>query len=386
MKIVIVSPSRKHLLELGAQLQGGAHDIHCVEGGKSHLRALAEQEQPDLLLADGMCCDPAELTQVEYVTTHFPATAVVLMCSAQTPEFLIHSMRSGVREVLPSPPPPEALHAAIARVAQKLAGPKPRTQGRILGFMPCKGGSGATFLATNLACELAHDRGVLLIDLNLQFGDALSYVHDGKPASTLADMATNIARLDASFLAASTVKVTPNFHVLPSPDDPGHAMEVKPEHIDAILTVAANHYDFILLDMGRSLDTLSIKALDRCNRIFPVLQASLPAIRHARKLMDVFQSLGYASDKAEPIVNRFDRTGEIDLDRVQRTLRLPSAPLALVEAAREVSASINHGEPLVTTARNNPLSRQLIEFARTLNPRQEEPTQRGVLGRIFRRA
>ena len=89
--------------EIGAALRGRGHDASAFEGGKSRMRAVAEREHPDLMLVDGMCCDPDELAQVEYVTTHHPRTAVVLLCSTQTPDFLLNSMRAGVREVLPSP-------------------------------------------------------------------------------------------------------------------------------------------------------------------------------------------------------------------------------------------------------------------------------------------
>lgn len=386
MKIVVVSPSRKHLEDISIILQG-THEVMCVEGGKSHLRSVAEQERPDLILADGMCCDPVELAQVEYVTSHFPATAVVLMCSAHTPEFLLHSMRAGVREVLPSPAPADALQAAVQRIASKLAGPQPRALGRVLAFVPCKGGSGATFIATNMGWELSQHKSVLLIDMNLQFGDALSFLQDGKAHSSVAEVAANVNRLDASLLSASIEKITPNYSVLAAPEDPAHAMEVKPEHIEAILALAVKHYDYVLLDMGRSLDTLAIKALDRAWRIFAVLQASLPSIRNGHKLLDVFRSLGYPSDKIHLIVNRYERSGEIDLDDVRHSLHSAARITALADSYREVNASINHGEPLVKTARSNAVARQLIELAKSLNPKQEEQEQRKPLGWLsFRRA
>ena len=84
-------------------LQAKGHSTALFEGGKSRMREIADREPPDLMLVDGMCCDPAELTQVEYVTTHHPSLVVILLCSSNTPEFLINSMRAGVREVLPSP-------------------------------------------------------------------------------------------------------------------------------------------------------------------------------------------------------------------------------------------------------------------------------------------
>jgi pilus assembly protein CpaE len=384
MKIAVISPSRNHLEEVAAVLQKNGHATSLFEGGKSRMREIAEREQPDLMLVDGICCDVAELAQVEYVTTHYPSLAVILLCSTHTPEFLINSMRAGVREVLPSPATAPALEAAVNRIAAKLVGTKPRDAGKILAFLPCKGGAGATFLATNLASHLAETRSVLLIDLNLQFGDALAFVHDGKAPSTLADVAKNIARLDASLLAASTVKVSPNFSVLAAPDDVAQAMEVKPEHVEAILALAVRQYDFVILDVPRSMDTAVIKALDRAWRIFPVLQTGLPEIRNAGKLLEAFRSLGYAPDKTELIVNRFDKSDEIGIEQVRRSVghtRLITVP----NSYREVNASINHGEPLVRTARGNPVARHLVDFADTLSPRPEE-ARGGLLGRLFRKA
>jgi pilus assembly protein CpaE len=383
MKITVISPNRRHLEEIGSVLEANGHATSMFEGGKTRMREIAEREQPELMLVDGMCCDTAELAQVEYVTTHHPSVAVVLLCSSHTPEFLINSMRAGVREVLPSPVTAPALEAAVSRVAAKLAGAPSRKIGKILAFMPCKGGAGATFLATNLGWQLAETKSVLLIDLNLQFGDALAFVHDGKAPLTLADVAKDIGRLDASLLAASTVNVAPNYSILAAPEDLAHAMEVKPEHIDAILSLAVTQYDFVLLDVPRSLDTIAIKALDRAWRIFPVLQSGLPDLRNAGKLLEAFKSLGYPQDKTELIINRFDKASDIGIDQVQRSLgsvRLNTVP----NSYREVNASINHGDPLMRTARGNTVARHLADFAQALSPRPEE--SRGLLGRIFRKA
>lgn len=383
MKIAILSPSRKHLEDVGALLRQWGHEVVCVEGGKTQLRAVAEREHPDLLLTDGMCCDVADLAHVESITTHLPRTAVVLMCSSHTPDYLLHAMRAGVREVLPSPAGGEALREAVQRVAGKLsAAPVPR-QAKVLAFLPCKGGSGATFLATNLAWALSQDASVLLVDLNLQFGDVLSFVHDGRPAATIADLAGNVERLDASLLAATTVKVHPRLSVLAAPEDPGQALEIHPQHVDAILAIASTQYDFVLLDLARCVDTLAIKALDRAESIYAVLQPLLPAIRHASKLQQVFASLGYPAERVQWVVNRYERVGEIDLDHIRRCLRVKSL-ITLQEAGREVNASVNHGEPLVASARSTPLARQLAELAATIQPRAQD--DRTLLDRIFKRA
>ena len=320
MKIAVISPSRNHLEDMGSVLQATGHATCLFEGGKSQLREVAEQEQPDLMLVDGMCCDPAELAQVEYVTTHLPAIAVVLLCSTHTPEFLINSMRAGVREVLPSPVHPPALEAAVQRVAAKLAGASRASAGKVLAFMPCKGGSGRHLPGHQPGLAPGRDeirapdrpepavrrRAVLRARRQGPF-------HAGRcrqrhqPAGCLA--AGRQHREDHAQLQR------PGGARRPGPRDGGQARAHRGHP-----RLAVKHYDFVLLDMGRSLDTLAIKALDRAWRIFPVLQASLPAIRNAHKLLDAFRSLGYPPDKTELIVNRFESSGEIGLDQVRRSL------------------------------------------------------------------
>lgn len=383
MKIAVISPNKNHLQDIGKVLEAQSHAVALIDGGKSRMRTVAENEQPDLMLVDGMCCDPHELVQVEHVITHFPKIAVILLCASQTPEFLINSMRAGVREVLPSPVSAEALQAAVSRIAAKLVGVPGKTTGKVLAFMPCKGGSGTTFLSTNLGYQLAETRSVLLIDLNLQFGDALSFVYDGKPASTLADVAHDISRLDASFLAASSVKIAANYSILAASDDISKAMEIMPEHIDAILSLAVTQYDFVLLDMSRTLDTFAIKALDRAYRIFPVLQPGLPGLRNANKLLAVFKSLGYPEDKIELVINRFEKSSEISLEDMGRTLGTANLR-TIPNSYKEVNSAINHGDALAGVTRSNAVTKSLAEFALSLSPKQEE--SRSLLDRLLRRA
>lgn len=271
----------------------------------------------------------------------------------------------------------------MERIAVKMAGTQAREMGQVVAFMPCKGGSGATFLATNIGHQLSMRRSVLLIDLNLQFGDALSYVSDLRATSTVADVARDIGRLDASLLAASVVKVAPGFSILAAPEDLSRALEVKAEHIDAILQVAAAQYDFVLFDLGLRIDPLAIRVMDRADRIFPVLQPSLPHIRNVTRLMQVFKSLGYPAGKVELLVNRSAGGTEIGLSDMRRSLggaTLVSVP----DGGKDVDASINRGVPLAEMSRGSALCKRLVEIAQTLSPRQKEAP--GFIGRLFRRA
>ena len=395
MKIALISPNPQHLRALQKSLETQGHAVQTFEGGKSRMAQVAEEAHPDLMLVDGMCCDPHELTLVEQLTSAHPEIAVLLMCAMQTPEFLLQAMRVGVREVLPSPAPPEALEAAVTRAAIRMTARR-RTatgsnnsdgggSGQVIAFVPCKGGSGATFIATNLACLLAAaQHQVLVIDLNLQFGNALSFVSDAKPGTTLADLATGIARLDASLLVASAIKVDAGFSVLAAPEDLSRAAEVKAEHVEAIVRLAAQHYDFVLVDLPLGLNALSIRALDRAQRIFMVLQPGLAYLRNATKLMHAFKSLGYPPARVQAIVNRMEKTSEIGLGDMRRLLGNVELH-TVADAPRDGALSSNRGVPLVSLSKSHAVSRSLGELAQQLSPPREEGSP-SLLDRLFRRA
>lgn len=386
MKIAVISPNAAHREDIGRylQTQDGSRAVTLHEGGMTKVRVVADQHRPDLIILDSMCRDLEELPVLEYVSAQHPQTVVVMLCANHSPEFLINAMRAGVREVLQSPATKEALIAAVERIERRLGlGAKPRQPGQIIAFIPCKGGSGATFLATNLGYQLAAEsKKVILIDLNLQFGDAALFIHDHKPATNLGDVAHNIHRLDASFLAGSLVNVSPNYGVLAAPEDPGQAMEVKPEHVDVLLNLAVNNYDFVIVDVGRVLDAVTIKALDRANCVLPVMQLTLPFIRDANRLISAFRTLGYSKDKIRLVVNRFEKGSEIKLDDVERSLGVVTFK-TLPNSYEAVASAVNHGRPIASFARNNPVAKGLQELAHALVRPSTEGS--GVLGKLLRR-
>lgn len=385
MKIAVISPSSQSLQEISTILERGnpSRLLTRHEGGISRLRTLAEQECPDVIIVEGLCHDASELAPVEFVTTNYPQMIIIMLCSQQTPEFLLNAMRVGVREVLPSPVTKVALEAAISRVESKLGLRSTLRSARVIAFMPCKGGSGSTFLATNLGYQLgAEGKKVLLIDLNLQFGEALLTVHDRKAGSDIAEVARNLSRLDASFLSASTVQVTSNYEILAAPDDPAQSLQTKPEHLDAILNLAVNQYDFVILDVSKNLDDMTIKALDRAHNIFLVVQTMLPYVRNAKRMIAVFRSLGYPQDKVELLVNRFWKNSEIGLDDLRTTLGI-NKMRTIPNGYKEVAKAINQGVPLATVSRSSAVFKAIGELAQSLLPITDQ-AQGGLLSRLLR--
>ncbi len=367
LKIAAVSKNQQLLDELRRILtvEKGMLEISITIGTILQAEAVADQNRSDILIIDATCDNLAELASLEHISMRHPTMSVILLCPVRSPEFLIEAMRVGVREVLSTPLSKPMLLEAVARVQYRAALGKPLQKGAVLAFIGCKGGSGSTFLATNLGYILAAAKGkkVALLDLNLQFGDASLFVSDNVPANTLADVAgNNASRLDAYFLASAMVQVLPNFGVLAAPEDPSRATEVRPEAIEVLLNLAKTHYDFVILDIGRSLNAVTVKALDHADLIFTVIQETLPFIRDANHVLRSLQSLGYTKDKVRLIVNRHEEGGDIRLEDVERTLGVKVFK-TIPNSYSAVSASVNQGVPMMQIAKNDPVTKALEAIA-----------------------
>lgn len=348
---------------------GASYPLVAINGGVQQVVVVAEQDLPDLLILQGGHFSSNELQILGHVSSRFPDLAVVMLCEDQSPEFLIKAMRAGVREVLPVPLTQPVLIDAVERFQQRMAlGRTPANSCKVSAFIPCKGGTGATFLATNIAYALAalEEKRVALFDFNLQFGDASLFIHDRPPINSIADVARQIQRLDGSFLASSMVQVLPNFSVLAAPEDPEKAAEIKPEHINPLFQVAVKHYDFLVLDVGRELDAISLQALDRADMILPVMQQTLPSVREAKRMLNVFRALGYSDEKLKVIVNRHEKNADISVSDIESTLNQKIFKVVPNDYA-VVTRAVNQGIPAIKLARRSLVAKSLQEIAHELS-------------------
>jgi pilus assembly protein CpaE len=385
MKIVLISSRLQAFEGVCEHLERGDRGrvVTRQEGGIQDLRLAADHDQPDVILVECSNLDSGSLSVVERVTDQYPRMAIILIGGQQDPEFLIQAMRVGIREVLVAGASRETVEAAVSRVETKLGLRIRQRSGQVIAFVSSKGGSGATFLATNLAHQLGSGgKKVLLIDLNLQFGEAILTIHDQAQSSDIAAIARNIGRLDASLLHASTVKVSNHFSILAAPEDPAQALQVSSEHLNAILDIAVEEYDFTVLDLNRTLDDLTIRALDRADQIYLVLQAMLPYIRNAKRVLTVFRSLGYVSEKVEVVVNRFGRGAEVGLDDLRASLG-PNRIRTVPNGFRDVADAINQGQPLAAIAPSGVVSKAISDWAQALLPKPE-PISGGLLSRLLK--
>lgn len=369
MKVKVVA-SKAERAEQVAQMVRSADpelDVLAVSSSATGLPSVINGSRPGLLIIDGV--DSLGLDAIGRLNLAHPDVETIIISSEQSPAFLMKAMQAGVREVLPPPLDAPALQAALQRVTRKRRPAAPAQLGEVLVFMACKGGSGASFIAANVAHVLStrDGRTVALLDLDLQFGDALLMLSDQHATSDVAEVARNIARLDAELLRSAMVPLSSTLAVLAAPKELSQALEVKAAHVEAIIKQAQQMFDFVVLDVGRSIDAVSLKALDLATHIFPVLQLSLAQVRDGKRLQALFRSLEYPAQRVHWLVNRYQKAGDITLDSLTHSLGVKRVQ-TIPNHFASVNASVNQGVPIDKLAHKSPVAKALHEIAAGVAP------------------
>jgi pilus assembly protein CpaE len=389
MKIKLITPDPVNAETWTKALRvDPAFNVTPIVRALCDVSVIVNGSRPDLVLVE--TTTPQDFEALERLANANPEIDYVLVDNELSPAFLLRAMRAGVREVLPSPATPEAIMAALRRQLRKRA---PATalpaarHGEVLALVSCKGGSGATFIAANLAHLLASggQRQVALIDMNLQFGDAALFVSSETPVSNVADVARNISRLDADLLRSSMSEVAPGLWVLAAPDDPAQATDVTPQHVRQIVELAREMFDFVIIDAGRSLTAVTLQALDLADRVYAVLQLTLPFIRDGKRLRNVFRSLDYPANKIQWIVNRHHKGDQFTVEDLKKTLAIEHV-ITLPNHYEAVAASVNQGVPVDRIAPNSTIAKSLRELAENIAPPPLGLARTGWLSGLFRGA
>lgn len=135
--------------------------------------------------------------------------------------------------------------------------PEPPDGGRSVVVWGPVGAPGRTTVATGLAAELAHrGRSTILLDAD-PYGGAVAQhlgVLDGASGLLAASRAANAGELDATRLAALARGVGGDLRVLTGLPRPDRWPEVRPATFDDVLTAARAVADWLVVDVGFSLE------------------------------------------------------------------------------------------------------------------------------------
>jgi pilus assembly protein CpaE len=269
------------------------------------------------------------------------------------------ALHLGVKECFTLPVQPQEFQEAVNRllVRNTIKTPaKNSPKGRMIAFLGCKGGIGATFLASNLAYLLSREhRGqALLVDLDLQYAQMVHFF-DVKTRHSLSEAVVHLEELDQSFLQNLLYPYNKFLSLLPAPVRLEEAETVTPDNLGKILSYLKNMpaFNWILLDVGHRIDEITLKALEHSDSLVLVTTASIPALANTRKWLELLQLLELKVPM-EIWLNAWDKTADLSLAEAADYLGMEVRG-AIPFDPEAVSRSINDGHPLAETAPRHPV-------------------------------
>jgi pilus assembly protein CpaE len=364
---VYLEPDRERLEQVGPQFQSiGTTIVHSMSDLEAHLPRYPET----LLVVIGATVDLDEaLMFTAYQRLQRPLIGVVLVRKRLQPDDVVRCLRAGVREVVEESDW-DGLRNASSRsvdISKALSTTMRNTAeqapyGRVVTVFAGKGGCGRSFVAVNLAVALAAggSRRVLLMDLDLQFGD-VAIMLKLTPDRSIAGAIGMSGRLDEPGLRSITTNYRPGIDVLLAPSSPAQGEHVRRELVVEILDIARPIYDFIIVDTPSLVTDQVLAALDISDWLVPIVTPDLPTLKTVRLTVEMFDMLDYPKDRRLLVFNRANTQVGLTPADVEEAIGMPFA--VHVPSSRDVPVSVNRGEPIYLTHPVHPVSRAIGQLA-----------------------
>ncbi|MDQ6725772.1 MAG: AAA family ATPase [Actinomycetota bacterium] len=318
----------------------------------------------DVLVAGPLVSKDAGYQNLRELRARAPETQVILALDHWRSTDLRNTVRTGALDLLRLPVSDDALLDAVQQALDASAALAPaRGEGRhpgeaiaerpgtVIAVVSGSGGSGKTFLATNLAYHLQFhaDMQTCLIDLDLQFGE-LSTALRMKPRHTIYDLVTADAEGDdlARQLEEHLERHESGIRVLAAPDDPALADAIDAAEVARVIDAARSRFDYVIVDTPTALNEAVLVAVEQADQVFVMATLDLPSVRNLGVMLATLKKLKVPSDRARLVLNKVEPDVGIDVARVEQYF--PQGFSIVIPYGREVNRSLNMGQPLLAYA------------------------------------
>ncbi|WP_321831630.1 AAA family ATPase [Thalassovita sp.] len=329
---------------------------------------------------------------------------VILITDEVTPGALHQLLRQGADEFVPYPLPDGELKAAIDRVrtpepkvletaaheepaaaapASAASEPEPAArksnhdrEGVVIAVQGLAGGTGATTLAVNLGWELVNAAKkketpprVCLLDLDLQFGSVSTFL-DLPRREVVYELLSDTEAMDDDIFSQALSGFEEKLYVLTAPADILPLDLVEPEDIERVIAMARKHYDYVIVDLPKTLVQWSETVLHAAHVYFATLELDMRSAQNTLRLKRALQSEGLPFDKLRFVLNRAPKF--TDLNGKSRVKRLADSldikiDIQLPDGGKQITQSGDHGTPLAQSAAKNPLRKEIAKLAASLH-------------------
>jgi pilus assembly protein CpaE len=309
--------------------------------------------------------------EIGAIRRYTDAPVILLVAEAATPALVGAALAAGVADVLILPQMAETVAFSIEKArfgfGKYAGGAADAPRGEIVTVFSPKGGTGKTVLSTNLGVHLARTGSsrVLLVDLDLQFGDA-AIMLGLEPERTLSELVLAPGELDAGKVAGYTTRHASGLTVLPAPLRPEEAELVGEQKLLEILEVARRAYDIVIVDTSPFFYGPMLATLEPTDHLLVVCGLDVPTLKNVRLSMRTLELLGFPANRVDLVLNRVSPGVGVTRDEVEAALQtrvrfeIPNDPA--------VARAVNRGEAAVLTEEGSPFTAAVADIAATLRP------------------
>jgi pilus assembly protein CpaE len=362
MRAVIADESSKlgdrlRQVVLGVGLECGAADRVSY----ANLQGRLTQAPADLVLvvlgadrSDGLA-----LIQ-ELARTSLPVLAVGPSSDSQQ---ILQALRAGARGYMDEAHLREELLGALEKL--HAAGSVPFRRGQTIAVLAATPGTGVTTVASSLAFALAEraPQRVALAEVGSGVPD-LSLNLNLDPRHTVADLADQWERLDATMLRQALVEHPAGVNVLAYKPETLNTAPIQPTAMRQTVILLSALFDFTVLDLGHSTDVSRLEALALASSVVLVVRLDVPSLRLTRQLIRQLGLQGLPQDKLRVVANRYGQRKQVAWKKAAEVLGLPIQGWVPEDPAT-LNQAHNHGLPLVRVARRASITRTFDKLAQT---------------------
>ncbi|SMX37017.1 AAA family ATPase [Octadecabacter ascidiaceicola] len=319
---------------------------------------------------------------------------VLLIAEDVSPASLHGLLREGGDEFVPYPLPEGELAQAIDRV---LTPPEPAAvapeiqnklkatgdhNGVVIPVQGMSGGTGATTLAVNLAWELANmeppkikgvdappSPRVCILDLDFQFGSVSTYL-DLPRRESVFEMLQDTESMDSESFMHSLLSFEQKLQVLTAPTDLIPLDLLSPEDIDRVIEMARTNFDYVIIDMPKTMVEWSETVLQKAHVYFATLELDMRSAQNTLRIKRALQSEQLPFEKLRFVLNRApkftDLNGKSRIKRLAESLGI-NIEVQLPDGGKAIAQNADHGVPMAEGIAKNPLRKEIAKLAKSVH-------------------
>jgi len=297
-----------------------ARQFSLLEAGSGKEALIsAWRDHPDLVLFDPTFSD---IQDVEFIhklrqNARSGTMHIVAFSSDPAPARKEACLKAGVEEyIVKSSEAVSQLHQVLDRIfGAGTVAPKvleesqgEKENGLLMVFLSAKGGTGTSSLCANLAMSIKQqnpDSRVVVADLVLPIGSIAQIVgYEGDTnLITVADLPSTETNREY-FLKNLPAPELWKFQLLAGSPDPQHGNKLKGDRIGEILDVLRATYDFIILDIGRSLSRISLPLIQQADLIPLIVSTDQSTVKLTKTVWDYLHEQDIQTQNIYAILNR----------------------------------------------------------------------------------